>query len=91
VVMRTAVYAIRVDDDSRRSRLRSFAIGGLVGAAGVLATVRRSPRRLSRRPSNAPAGLAAFEDAPCFLELVGEEAQRYREGGDTVAGTSNPT
>jgi hypothetical protein len=80
-----------VEGDSRRSKLRSFAIGGLVGAAGVLAAARRSPLRLSRRPKDAPAGLAAFEDAPCFLELVGEEAQRYREGGgDTVAGTSNP-
>jgi hypothetical protein len=79
-----------VEGDSRRSRLRSFAIGGLVGAAGVLATARRSPIRRSRRPG-ATGGLAAFEDAPCFLELVGEEAQRYREGGDTSAGTSNPT
>ena len=65
----------------------------------------RRPRRRRRRgrdrppcvaalaaPRDAPAGLAAFEDAPCFLEIVGEEAQRYREGGgDTVAGTSNPT
>jgi hypothetical protein len=79
-----------VDGDGRRSRLRSFAIGSLVGAAGVLATARRSPLRMSRRPRNAPAGLAAFEDAPCFLELVGEEAQRYREGGETTTGTSNP-
>lgn len=80
-----------MEDESRRRRLRSFAIGGLVGAAGVLATVRRSSARVSRRPGDAPAGLGAFEDAPCFLELVGEEAQRYREGGDTVTGTSNPT
>ena len=80
-----------MEDESRRRRLRSFAIGGLVGAAGVLATVRRSSAAVSRRPRNAPAGLAAFEDAPCFLELVGEEAQRYREGGETSAGTSNPT
>jgi hypothetical protein len=80
-----------VEGDSRRTRLRSFAIGGLVGAAGVLATARRSSLRRSRRPGGAPAGLAAFEDAPCFLELVGEEAQRYREGGETTAGTSNPT
>ena len=81
-----------MEGDSRRSRLRSFAIGGLVGAAGALATVRRSPLRMSRRPRDAPAGLAAFEGAPCFLELVGEEAQRYREaGGETAAGTSNPT
>jgi hypothetical protein len=80
----------RLDLATHRSKLRSFAIGGLVGAAGAIATVRRSSRR-SRRPRNSPGGLAAFEDAPCFLELVGEEAQRYREGGDTVAGTSNPT
>ena len=80
-----------MEGDSRRARLRSFAIGGLVDAAGVLARGRRSPLRPSRRPGGAPAGLAAFEDAPCFLELVGEEAQRYREGGETTAGTSNPT
>jgi hypothetical protein len=80
-----------VEGDNRRTRLRSFAIGGVVGAAGVLATARRSRLRRSRRPNDAPGGLAAFEDAPCFLELVGEEAQRYREGGETSTGTSNPT
>ena len=75
----------------RGSKLRSFAIGGLVGAAGAIATVRRSSRR-SRRPRDAPGGLAAFEDAPCFLEIVGEEAQRYREGGGEIStGTSTPT
>jgi hypothetical protein len=79
-----------MDGDSRRGRLRSFAIGSLVGAAGGIATVRRVSQR-SRRPRAAPGGLAAFEDAPCFLELIGEEAQRYREGGDTSSGTSNPT
>ena len=76
---------------SRGTRLRSFAIGSVVGAAGAIATARRASRR-SRRPRDSPAGLAAFEDAPCFLELVGEEAQRYREGGgETVTGPSNPT
>ena len=67
-------------DGSRRTRLRSFALGGVLGAAGAIATVRRlsaGPRR--RRPVG---GLAAFEDAPCYLELLGEEARRYREGGD---------
>jgi hypothetical protein len=73
----------------RRGRLRSFALGGLLGAAGAIAA-RRGTRR-SRRPRDAPAGLAAFEDAPCFLELVGEEAQRYREGGETSTGVSKPT
>ena len=79
-----------MDGVGRRSKLRSFAIGSLVGAAGAVATVRRGSTR-SRRPRDAPGGLAAFEDAPCFLEIVGEEALRYREGGDTVTGSSNPT
>ena len=80
-----------MEGTGRGSKLRSFAIGGLVGAAGAIAAVRRSSHR-THRPRNAPGGLAAFEDAPCFLEIVGEEAQRYREGGgDTTAGTSIPT
>ncbi len=79
-----------MDGASRGTRLRSFAIGGLVGAAGAIAAVRRSSNR-PRRPGNASVGLAAFEDAPCFLELVGEEAQRYREGGETTTGPSNST
>ena len=78
------------DPSARRKRLRSFAIGSVVGAAGALATVRRASQR-SRRPGNAPAGLAAFEDAPCFLEIVEREAQSYREGGGEIAtGRSNP-
>ncbi len=72
-----------MEDADRRTRLRRFAIGGVLGAAGVIATMRRSRRR-----REAVAGLAAFEDAPCFLE----ETQPYREtGGETLTGTSNPT
>jgi hypothetical protein len=67
--------------EKRRSPLRSFALGGVVGAAGAIATVRRL-RAPSRRPRDAPAGLAAFEDAPCFLEIVEHEAKRYREAGE---------
>jgi len=70
-----------VDGERRRSPLRSFALGSVLGAAGAIAAVRRL-RTPSRRPRDAPAGLAAFEDAPCFLELVEHEAKRYREGGD---------
>ena len=84
-----------MDDDQRRlssgkrARLRSFALGGLVGAASI-ATARRL-RRPSRRPRDAPAVLAAFEDAPCFLELVEREAQSYREGGGEIdTGRSKP-
>jgi hypothetical protein len=80
-----------MEGTGRGSKFRSFAIGSLVGAAGAIATARRASGR-SRRPRNAPGGLAAFEDAPCFLEIVTEEAQRYREGGgETPTGTSIPT
>jgi len=51
--------------------MRSFVLGGLLGASAVLAAVRR--RRTSRRI--APAGLAAFEDAPCYRETVERERQ----------------
>ena len=52
--------------------MRSFVLGGLLGAsAAVLATVRRR-RGLTRR-AVAPAGLAAFEDAPCYQETVEKE------------------
>jgi hypothetical protein len=74
-------------DGTGRGRLRSFALGGLVGAAGAIATLRRGPTR-PRPPRRVSGGLAAFEDAPCFLEIVGEEAQRYREGGESTTGTS---
>jgi len=77
-----------MDGQERRGRLRSFALGGLVGAAGAIATARRL-RPPSRRPRNAPAGLAAFEDAPCFLEIVEREAQSYREGGEISARRPN--
>ena len=56
------------EERRRRSRLRSFAIGGVVGAAGTIATVRRLRRT---RGVRAAAGLAAFEDAPCFVEAHG--------------------
>jgi len=71
---------------SRRKRLRSFVLGGVVGAAGAMATARRL-RHPPRRPRAAQAGLAAFEDAPCFLEVVEREAQDYR--GGEIAGERN--
>ena len=76
-----------MEKQSRRSRLRSFALGSVVGVAGTIATARRL-RSPSRRPRDAQAGLGAFEDAPCFLEVVEREAQRYREGGE-IAGELN--
>jgi hypothetical protein len=56
-------------DQNRRSRLRSFMIGGLVGASAALAAARRR-RAVPRRT---PAGLAAFEDAPCYEETLERE------------------
>jgi hypothetical protein len=56
----------------RRGRLRSFVIGGLLGASAVIATGRRPGRR--RRPAGpSAAGLAAFESAPCFREHAERE------------------
>jgi hypothetical protein len=71
-----------MEDDGRAGRLRSFALGGIVGAAGAIATRRQLAQ--ARRTSRTPRGLAAFEDAPCFLELLGEEAQRHRGVSDAA-------
>jgi hypothetical protein len=49
--------------------LRSFLIGGLVGASAVLAAARRKRHRA--RPVQ--PGLAAFEDAPCYRETLVRE------------------
>jgi hypothetical protein len=59
----------------RAKRIRSFLIGGIVGsAAGLVAAGRmRVPRRPRRRENL--AGLAAFEEAPCYAETVEREAR----------------
>jgi hypothetical protein len=62
----------------RRPPLRSFAIGGVVGAAGTIATLRRLRRTQGARTA---AGLGAFEDAPCFRELVSDDAHDVPAGG----------
>jgi hypothetical protein len=59
----------------RRSPIRSFALGATVGAAGAIATVGRLRRAGKARTAT---GLAAFEDAPCFLELARGEAELPR-------------
>ena len=67
-----------MEDDDRLGRERSFLIGGVVGASAALATARRR-RDLARRRRERvlhPAGLAAFEGAPCFRELLEEEEER---------------
>jgi hypothetical protein len=61
-----------MDGQERGSRIRSFVLGGLVGASAALAAAKRNrPQRRPRRTT--PAGLAAFEEAPCYRELVEKE------------------
>ena len=59
----------------KRDRMRSFLLGGIVGASAVAAARSRRRRVPARRPT--PAGLAAFEGAPCYRELV--ERDEYGE------------
>ncbi len=63
-----------MDEVSGRGRLRSFLLGGLVGASAVIAAARR--KRPPRRRT--PVGLAAFEDAPCYEETLERERETSR-------------
>ena len=60
--------------EGRRGRARDFILGGLVGASAAVATARRGRALRKRREQRLeqPAGLAAFEGAPCFEELLDE-------------------
>ena len=58
-------------DGDRRGGVRTFLLGGLVGASAAIAAADRR-RRLQRRRGR-PRGLAAFESAPCYLELLERE------------------
>ena len=66
-----------MDGDAERGRLRTFVLGGLVGASAALAAARRRRARGDKRPPR--AGLAAFEDAPCYVEVVEQERLERRE------------
>jgi hypothetical protein len=63
-----------VDERSRRKRLKTFLLGGVVGASAALAAVRR--KRPPRRRT--PVGLAAFEEAPCYEETLERERTTSR-------------
>jgi hypothetical protein len=65
-----------MDGEQKRGSIRSFLLGGLVGASAVAATLDRR-RRVQRRRGR-PRGLAAFESAPCYLELLDEEREREK-------------
>ena len=58
-----------MDRETQADRIRSFVIGGLVGASAALAAVRRK----RPRPRPTQPGLAAFEDAPCYRETLDRE------------------
>jgi hypothetical protein len=69
-----------MDGDDRLGRARSFLIGGVVGASAALATARRR-REIARRRRHRvlhPVGLAAFEEAPCYRELIADEEAAER-------------
>ena len=53
---------------SRNRRMRTFVIGGLLGASAAAAARRLRPRRPRRET---PAGLGAFESAPCYRDVAG--------------------
>lgn len=68
------------DDDDRLGRARSFLIGGVVGASAAIATARRR-REIARRRRQRqlhPVGLTAFEEAPCYQELIEDEPATVR-------------
>jgi hypothetical protein len=66
-------------DSERGGRLGTFLIGGVLGSiAGLAAAGRMRMKEPDRRTT--PAGLAAFEDAPCYQELVEHEREREEPG-----------
>jgi hypothetical protein len=60
-----------VDGEKRHESVRTFLLGGLLGASAAIAAIDRR-RRVQRRRGR-PRGLAAFESAPCYRELLDRE------------------
>lgn len=63
-----------MDSVERRGWFRTFVLGSVVGASAALAAGARR-RRIQRRRGR-PRGLAAFESAPCYLELIEDEREK---------------
>ena len=63
-----------MDGERGRGKLGSLLLGGLVGSLAGFAAAGRMRVRKTRRARVTPAGLAAFEQAPCYRELVEREA-----------------
>ncbi len=67
-------------EGERGGRLGSFLVGGLVGSiAGLVAAGRMRVRNGEKRAT--PAGLAAFEEAPCYKEIVERDDEREEPSG----------
>jgi hypothetical protein len=60
-------------EDRGAQRLRSFLYGAALGASAAIAAARR---RRAHGQRDTPAGLAAFEGAPCYRETLEREAAR---------------
>jgi len=60
--------------EGRGKKMQSLLIGGLIGASAAAAARRLKPQRRRRET---PAGLAAFESAPCYREV----SERRRSDG----------
>jgi hypothetical protein len=67
-----------VEGSERHGGFRAFVLGGLVGASAAVAALDRR-RRVQRRRGR-PRGLAAFESAPCYLELLERERDESKAG-----------
>jgi hypothetical protein len=66
---------VEVEGSAGKSRLGSFLLGGLLGGLAALAASRRRLGRQPARPKTQP-GLAAFEAAPCYQELLVGDPER---------------
>jgi hypothetical protein len=62
-------------ESERGRRLRSFLLGGLVGSLAGLAAAGRMRVKMKPVRRETPAGLAAFEQAPCYQEFVEDETR----------------
>ena len=63
-----------MDGERRGRKMRTFVIGGLLGASAAAAARRLLPRAPRRET---PPGLGAFETAPCYREF----SERRRSDG----------
>ena len=71
--VQTICGIFRYVDSDRGRRFRTFLLGGLVGSVAGLAAAGRMRVRTRPPKRSTPAGLAAFEQAPCYQEVVERE------------------